>query len=62
MWASPTAAPGCLVIVQVAEVLGVVEQAMGQMVGGGVLAQADDRGGKRRVADQAAVGRHPHWP
>jgi len=27
--------PGCLVIVQVAEVLGVVEQAVGQVVGGG---------------------------
>ena len=54
--------PGCLATVQVAEVLGVVEQAVGQVVGGGVLAQAGDRGGKRQVAGRTAVGRHPHWP
>ena len=29
--ASPTAAPGCLLIVQVAEVLGVVERAVGRV-------------------------------
>src|SRR5919198_4508852 len=38
--------PSCLVIVQAAEILGVVEQAVGHAAGGGVLARADDRGGK----------------
>jgi hypothetical protein len=54
--------PDCLVTIQVAEVLGVVEQAAGQVVGGGVLAQAGDRGGKRRAGGRAAVCGHPHWP
>ena len=39
-----------------------VEQAEGRVVGGGVLAQADDRGGKRRVGGRTAVGGYPHWP
>jgi hypothetical protein len=36
---------GGLVITQVGEMLGVVEQAVGEVVGGAVLAQADDGGG-----------------
>ena len=46
---------GGLVIAQVAEALGVVEQSVGEMVGGGVLAQAGDCSGERRCSGQVAV-------
>src|SRR5262249_13078671 len=38
------------------EVVGVVKQAAGQVVAGGALAQADDRGGERRAGGRAATG------
>jgi hypothetical protein len=37
-------------------VLGVVEQAVGEVVGGGVLAQADDRGGEPRTGSRVGFG------
>ena len=46
---------GCLRIVELAEAMGVVEQPVGQVVGGGVLAQAGDRGGERRGGAWIAI-------
>ena len=45
--------PGGLAVVHAEQVGGVVEQAVGQVVGGGVLAQPGDRGSKRRVGVRA---------
>ena len=64
--ASPTAAPGCLLIVQVAEVLGVVERAVGQVAAVERWCRpataAGWRPGRRRAASvlaaEAAVGPH----
>ena len=48
--------PGSLVVAHAEQVGGVVEHAVSQMVGGGVLAQPGDRGGERRTGVRAAVG------
>src|SRR5215471_5584996 len=47
---------GGLVIAQAEQVLGVVEQAVGEVVGGGVLAQAGDCGGERCAGVRAGFG------
>jgi hypothetical protein len=48
---------GGLAIAEAAEVLGVVEQAVGQVVGGGMLAQPGDRCGERRAGVRARLDR-----
>src|SRR5215470_6118543 len=45
-----------LVIAGAEQVHGMVEQAVGEVVGGGVLAQAGDRGGERRTGSRAGFG------
>src|SRR5262249_7041893 len=45
-----------LVVAAGGQVGGVVEQAVGKVVGGGVLAQPGDRGGECRVGVRVAVG------
>jgi len=46
---------GGLVIAQAEQVLGVIEQAVGQVVGGGMLAQPGDRRGERRAGVGATI-------
>ena len=53
--ASPMAASAALGVVQAGEVLGVVEQAVGKVVGGAQLTQAADRRGEGDRSGRVAV-------